>query len=218
VNLGAGMIIRIFIFLFLLNVCGCSFAESESVVIKGTSYTYSISNELIKLNDSILDAKGLSGDMAKSFSLLIPANRFSAEGKNDVAVLLFLDHDYGRPGLFGQFVKNMLKEARRLEASDEFRFVKKSGSRVIEYQSSFDPFAETVVLNKHDYFARVIEPEVIDIPGVRTLSPKTTCKIWFVSDGILFQVVAFEKLCLHRANGSLLKSLNRLLDEWRVSA
>jgi hypothetical protein len=212
------MSIRIFICLFFMSVCGCSFSESESVVIKGTSYTYSISEEFIKLNDSIIDSQGLAGDMAKSVSLLIPASRFSTDSKNDIAVLLFLDRDYGRPGEFGQFARNMLKEARRVEISDEYRFVERLGSRAIEYQSSFDPFAATVAPNKDDYFVQVIEPEVIDIPGVRPLSPKITCKVWFISDGFLFQIVAFEKLCSNRAYDSLLESLSRLLDEWRVSA
>ena len=211
------MTIRVFICLVLMNLYDSSFAENKPILINGNNYSYSISEKFIKLNDSITDAQELSGDITKSISLLIPANKFSADNKNDISVILFLDRNYGHSGELRQFAKDMLVESRRLEVSDKHIFIEKLRSRKIKYQSSFDPFSKAIELNEYDYFAQIIEPEVIDIPGVKTMSPKITCKVWFVKDGILFQAVAFEKWCSNREYDSLSKYLSSLLDEWRIT-
>jgi hypothetical protein len=204
-----------FVFLLAISAATVSCARGPTL-LKGTQGTYEVPSVYIKSTPSGYGDPS-KYDTSFMLSLAIPFadTVLRAEKQGDaLTVQLFADKRY-ELALFTRVAKSCLAEAVRQKKEVPFFVYRKSdkwGTNTCYF--TFDPETLPPTLTQGDYYVRASQDVPFKIADTST-TPRGSCTLTFIRDGILIDVGAIGALCTPEAFPQMILSLDRLLDRWR---
>lgn len=211
------MWIKFFLIAVTASALGCGFSSDGSSLIKGKSHTYEIPNEFQANGGSNIIYGKPRGDSAGIFSFSIP-NPTTPEGGSYLTGLMFLDKVYSEERHLLSFFRKRLGSTDLKKTGDNFHFVEELGGVSFNYELSFDPLDKSTKTDRFDYVMESSVPNQIEIGKLAATRPKRICKIFFVNDGISFQVSAsaLGENCGQDEYKNIPRYVDGLLKEWIV--
>lgn len=202
--------IKAFSFLVIAS-CG---GPGNSAEIRGRDYSYSIPPHLLRSGEPSLFGDPVVADEGRVVSLLFDEESGILSGS---ILLIFWDKVYDVDVVTNLATTRFRDAGTDLVRNDEygiFEFAESIGNSDHIYFTTFDPRSESNRVAQ-DFFAHVSRTRSFSVGG-RQVEPQATCRIYFVIDGLLFQVGRVGQMCSFPDLSETAESVRRLATTWRV--